>query len=595
MLPHDNSLWPQIAGGSDNLYPPNPSPDPWSMYTLNSSLPSVPHPFLRPPPAGSTAASTAPLLLPSNSLPYSFSQPQAGPSFDPFFEPSSNTTREHAHPPFPYSHASSASFPDSISFQNVFEPQSGLGLEPFFYPPGVIGDGSRSRNFTDGHDFYLGAPNRAITYQQTHFEPHYSTPSGPNYQFPGNDCKRGLESNPELIGRPDSFWDRVPDGAKTNIHSSTFISGNVNHVQRNGETGLHLLYRASAGDALHNSVERYPQPKCHLETRTKMLDNLRNWICGISDHDEWIPFYDWSSRNKAASNVLWLYGPAGAGKSAVAQTLCQTLETESCVAASFFFKRGHASRGNANRLFTTIAYQFAILLPEFKAFISQSVENDPALVNKSLSIQLQNLIVEPYQQIIPSPRAVIIIDGLDECDGQNVQQEILRSICCAIHDMKLPIRFLITSRPESHISEMFHTPPLDKVHRPLNIQQSFQDVRRYLWHEFTRIHREHCEAMACVPKPWPAVEDIEHLVRNSSGYFIYASTVIKFIDDKNFRPSDRLDIIMGLAEPDFESPLAAVDRLYTQILSDVPDFSESSLLLRRKSILQSTTLKSSLS
>ncbi|KAJ7085057.1 hypothetical protein C8R44DRAFT_651294 [Mycena epipterygia] len=316
--------------------------------------------------------------------------------------------------------------------------------------------------------------------------------------------------------------------------------------------GLQLLYRASAADALHNSAERYPQPKCHPETRTEILDNLWNWTCN------------------SASNILWLYGPAGAGKSAIAQTLCQILEAESSVAASFFFKRGHASRGNANRLFSTIAYQLAVLLPGVKHFISQSVENDPAIVHKSLSIQLQKLIIEPWQKLIPTPCAVIIIDGLDECDGQHVQQEILRSICCAIHGTNLPIRFLISSRPESHISEMFHASPLDKLHWAVNIQQSFEDVRRYLYHEFTRIHREHHTTMARVSDPWPTEVIIEHLVQNSSGYFIYASTVIKFIDDKNFRPTDRLDIIMGLAEPDLESPLVALDQLYTQILSAVP-------------------------
>ncbi|KAJ7136934.1 hypothetical protein C8R44DRAFT_552986, partial [Mycena epipterygia] len=270
--------------------------------------------------------------------------------------------------------------------------------------------------------------------------------------------------------------------------------------------------------ALHNSAERYPQPKCHPDTRAEMLDNLCNWAWGTKS----------SSGDTAARNILWLYGPAGAGKSAIAQTLCQRLETESCATASFFFKRGHASRGNGNRLFSTITYQLAVLIPELKALISQSVENDPAIVDKSLSIQVQKLIIEPWQQINPSPRAVVIIDGLDECDGQNVQQEILRSICSAIHAMKLPIRFLIASRPEPQISEMFHVPPLDDLHRPVNIHQSFEDVRKYLSDEFARIHREHSATMARVSKPWPTAQNIKHLVLKSSGYFIYASTVIKF-------------------------------------------------------------------
>ncbi|KAJ7085033.1 hypothetical protein C8R44DRAFT_687874, partial [Mycena epipterygia] len=254
----DNSPWPQVRGDSDNQYLHHNFPDPWSMSTLNSSLPSlsnpVPQRFPQPPPPASMATSSAPLLLPPNHLPYSFSQPQPGFRFDPFgseqeytphaashnmyltgqypFEPSSNTMLEHAHPPFAYSHPSSAQFPNSRLFQNRFEPQSGPGFEPLFYPPGVIDDGSRSRYSTDRHGFYPGGSNRAITYQQSHFEPHYSTLSGSNYPFPSEDGGRGPESNATLIDHPDFLWDRPQEGPRTNIHGSTFISGNVNHVQR---------------------------------------------------------------------------------------------------------------------------------------------------------------------------------------------------------------------------------------------------------------------------------------------------------------------------------------------------------------------------
>jgi hypothetical protein len=75
--------------------------------------------------------------------------------------------------------------------------------------------------------------------------------------------------------------------------------------------------------------------------------------------------------------------------------------------------------------------------------------------------------------------------------------------------------------------------------------------------------------MARVPYPWPTPEIIDNLVDNSSGYFIYASTIIKFVDDKNFRPTERLAIIIGRTEPLSESLFASLDQLYTQILSHV--------------------------
>ncbi|KAJ6603359.1 hypothetical protein DFH09DRAFT_807266, partial [Mycena vulgaris] len=61
-----------------------------------------------------------------------------------------------------------------------------------------------------------------------------------------------------------------------------------------------------------------------------------------------------------------LYGPAGAGESAVAQSFCQMLKEEGCL-GSFFLKHGwHPYRGTAKSLFPTIAYQLALLLPEIR-------------------------------------------------------------------------------------------------------------------------------------------------------------------------------------------------------------------------------------
>ncbi|KAJ6482426.1 hypothetical protein C8R45DRAFT_302144 [Mycena sanguinolenta] len=343
----------------------------------------------------------------------------------------------------------------------------------------------------------------------------------------------------------------VPSFPARDPRTHISIGGNVNQIQHHGERGFHILHRAAAGDAFHDSAERFPQPRCHPETRTKMLEDL----------------WEWSTRTDFGSSVVWLHGPAGAGKSAIAQSFCQELEAENCLGASFFFKHGHLSRGFGNKLFPTVACQLALYRPELKTVISRIVEEDPFITNRSFSTQLRKLVIEPCRQTICSRALVIIIDGLDECEGQTIQQEILRSIGSTICEGPLPLRFFIASRPEPHIRGIFTT-ALQGIHCSINIEQSFDDVRTYLLDEFTRIH-EHHETMARIPFPWPAFDIVEYLVRRSSGYFVYASTVIKFIDDTDFRPTERLNVIMGIKEADDESPFAALDRLYTQILSQI--------------------------
>ena len=74
-----------------------------------------------------------------------------------------------------------------------------------------------------------------------------------------------------------------------------------------------------------------------------------------------------------------------------------------------------------------------------------------------MNVQLQTLIVNAFQLLSPLPQRsyLIIIDGLDECHDKVTQQSILRLLCETITFHKLPLRFLIGSRPESHIRDSF--------------------------------------------------------------------------------------------------------------------------------------------
>ncbi|KAJ6457547.1 hypothetical protein C8R47DRAFT_995605, partial [Mycena vitilis] len=260
-----------------------------------------------------------------------------------------------------------------------------------------------------------------------------------------------------------------------------------------------------------DSADSFPQPRCHPETRTKMLNDLHNWAI----HAQY------------GRSICWLHGPAGAGKSAIMQTLCERLHRSGRFGGAFFFKREHATRGNARVLFATLAYQLALNVLELKPLISQSVEADPSVVGRGMDFQLQKAIVEPCSVRRGSPAAVLLIDGLDECDTPEVQAEILRVIASAVRQHPQRFRFLIASRPEAHICEVIKELSCHLI-QDINVEQSFHDVETYFRDQFSRIHREHRDTMSGIPAPWPSEQIIDRLVRKSSGHFIYASTVIKF-------------------------------------------------------------------
>ena len=64
---------------------------------------------------------------------------------------------------------------------------------------------------------------------------------------------------------------------------------------------------------------------------------------------------------------------------------------------------------------------------------------------------------------------------------------------------------------------------------------------------------------------------MEQLVQKSSGQFIYASTVIRYVASIRHKPVDRLDIILGIRPPQRDLPFAELDALYTHILSGAED------------------------
>ncbi|KAJ6564098.1 hypothetical protein B0H19DRAFT_1067691 [Mycena capillaripes] len=348
------------------------------------------------------------------------------------------------------------------------------------------------------------------------------------------------------------------DGARA--HATTFnsVGGDMTQVSVTsyGESGIDFLYHYVAVEALHNSGERFPEPACHPGTRTTVLDELRAWALD-TNHE---------------SSLLWLNGSAGAGKSAIAQMFAGECAHQSRLGASFFFRRGHLNRGTWHKLFTTISYQLATSLSEFRLPVQQVVDSDKLVVGRAMAVQFEKLLVDPFNHT-PAPQflPIIVLDGLDECEGNKIQQEILRLFIQAIRAGRLPVRILIASRPEPHLRKVLEADDVFAICRHFELsadQSAYDDIRNYLRDEFSRINWEYKAQGIDLGTAWPGPEALEQLVRKSSGTFIYAATVVRFVDDEYYHPVSRLDSVFRL-DPNSTAPL---DDLYTQILSSLPPY-----------------------
>ena len=278
--------------------------------------------------------------------------------------------------------------------------------------------------------------------------------------------------------------------------------------------------------------------------------------------------------------IMWVYGPAGAGKSAIAQTIAEMCEEEMIILASFFFSRNDSSRSTAKPLIATIAYQITLNLPGIRGAILSAIERDPLIFSKSLAVQVKSLIVAPLQPLVeaglfndPTSRRLIIIDGLDECSDPKVQRNILNVLSNARQQHQLPLIFLIASRPEQHISFAYNVGLLPSITTRLALDESYlpdEDIQLFLTDKFQEIKSSH-PLHTYISRQWPLPNVLKQLVYKASGQFIYASTVIHYISSIRHKPMDRLDVVLGLRPAQRELPFAELDALYTHILGSVED------------------------
>jgi len=321
--------------------------------------------------------------------------------------------------------------------------------------------------------------------------------------------------------------------------------------------------------ATYNSLERQQldAPKCHPNTRVAVIKRLMSWIKSEIGFDAFI---------------LWLYGAAGAGKSAIAHTLAEICQMEGLLLATFFFWKTAAERSNIDRFIATIAYQIACAIPALRRAIETAVEADPMILKQSVDVQLAKLIIEPMQHLhstgfnFKDSPFVVIIDGLDECQGKDIQSGLVKSLAAAFRLSPFRLRILIASRPEVYLQATFNLTSFQPHLLRLALSDEYaaeEDIQRFLQDSFDKIRREHPLA-PYIPSSWPSVDVLRELTRKSSGQFIFASTTVKYTGGDPYElPTRRLDIIRRLQTPRGKEdlPYTELNSLYNHVLSNVRD------------------------
>ncbi|KAK3346887.1 hypothetical protein B0T25DRAFT_462128 [Lasiosphaeria hispida] len=316
---------------------------------------------------------------------------------------------------------------------------------------------------------------------------------------------------------------------------------------------IDLTMLPSASRAAFDSHVKEHNARCHRGTRTKLLHQIREW-----------------ANDAQAESVFWLNGMAGTGKSTISRTVAASFAEDGLLGASFFFKRGEGDRGKAGLVFPTIARQLVHKIPALVPSIRKAIDTDPDVSKKILRDQFEKLILQPLNSIYRTTAIVIVIDALDECDGDEDVKTIIALLAQAKVVHSVCLRIFITSRPELPIRLGFKD--VQGKYQGLALHQIpekvvEQDISTFLASELARIKDEYSGQ---VPLDWPGKDNIRTLAQMAVPLFIFAATVCRFVDDKGrSNPAKRLKKVLEYRKATRNSTLDKLDATYLPVLDQL--------------------------
>jgi len=218
------------------------------------------------------------------------------------------------------------------------------------------------------------------------------------------------------------------------------------------------------------------------QTRVRILSETAAWI-----------------KDPDALRVCWITGMAGTGKTSIAKTVCEqaSADAEIILGGSFFCSRstGVEAQRDIRCVIPTLAQLLAFESVDCRQALAGTIRD--GIQHKEVVAQVTQLLRTPLSAIKEGGAPILfVIDALDECGGETADGILDDAKCHAVvtdmlealvgltqSEPKLPVKFLVTSRPEPQIRDTsISNDKLSQILR-LHTVDSLEvdaDIRRYV-------------------------------------------------------------------------------------------------------------------
>ncbi|KZP27246.1 hypothetical protein FIBSPDRAFT_1040380 [Athelia psychrophila] len=304
--------------------------------------------------------------------------------------------------------------------------------------------------------------------------------------------------------------------------------------------------------------------QCIPGTRRDVIDEILEWALRPSKGDN--------------SNVFFLHGVAGIGKSAVAAAIATRFSEMDRLGAFVSFEREPPGQSHPSTAVKALALQLAVRDKRLRASIIEVINDDDTkdpVLDALLPEQFDRLVVKPLA-LIPTLAGegpiVIVLDGLYECGHSDGWASLLKVLVAKTEGLPQPnLRFIITSRTVNGVHDAVTGLVLSPRTRSRELRSSnHSDISAYFSLRMQQIRLK--PENEYVQEDWPSPVEIAELATRAVGFFPWAVNTSNFINA--YCPPERLNSVLlqpRRSIPKIDSPL---DELYEAALQSAGDWTD---------------------
>ena len=307
---------------------------------------------------------------------------------------------------------------------------------------------------------------------------------------------------------------------------------------------------------IKRALDDWLSPSDTLEDLHRLRSNTTHGTCEwIRSHDEIVMWRTAKLDQSSRSQILWMNGKLGSGKSSLTASLVRDFENDEfpdsntkIPLAYFFCIFGQESKRTARKILATLTSQIF-------AYQNKGLRTTRDKFGKLMRSEAKlPQILELLEYLVKkSPLTRIVVDGLDECPREE-QEAVLRALFRLQHNCMV----LIASRNEGVIEREIHR--LEKVFTVCDFELSEDKTRKDLYAFIQE------ESSSLLRGSTQQADFQKELLNRSQGIFQYVRVVLDLLQNTTFLGAEVLGAMRKLPP--------GLDELYERVISRIYDNSK---------------------